>query len=183
MSSRRSERQFRPDELAAACNLKKLWGERKQSLHLTQTKAAQILGFQQSAVSQYLNGKISLNSQAVLKFAKVLQVNPAEIDPRLTEFMSQPEGVQRITVKTTSKPMTLQAPEGSLGLVMHIPPLGKEGVVVIDSLATPGPGDTVVVKIDETYRLAVYEGDYVKLTTGNFTSVFEEPLVVKAILL
>lgn len=61
--------------------LKKLWHAKKHELDLTQVKLARLLEMSQPTVSQYLNGVIPLNTDAVLQFAQVLQVDPAEIDP------------------------------------------------------------------------------------------------------
>jgi len=47
---------------------------------LTQRKAALNLNMSQSAVCQYLNGKIPLNLPVVIKFAKLFNVSPPEID-------------------------------------------------------------------------------------------------------
>jgi phage repressor protein C with HTH and peptisase S24 domain len=69
---------------AAAKRLRNLWDVKKRALHLTQEKAAAILGFStQGAVSQFLNGTTRLNTDATLGFAKLLQVAPEEIRPEL----------------------------------------------------------------------------------------------------
>ncbi|HGW3589806.1 TPA: helix-turn-helix domain-containing protein [Serratia marcescens] len=73
----------------AAERLRKIWDEKKVTLRLTQEKAADALGFEtQSTVSQYLNGKNPLGTDAVLKFAALLQVRPEEIKPELAELMN-----------------------------------------------------------------------------------------------
>ncbi|WP_110641050.1 XRE family transcriptional regulator [Salinicola sp. CPA57] len=41
----------------------------------------------QSAVSQYLTGRLTLNLEALLKLAKALEFDPAEVSPRLVEEM------------------------------------------------------------------------------------------------
>ena len=50
---------------------------------LTQRRAATDLQMSQSAVCQYLNAKIPLNLEVVIKFAKLFNVSPIEIDPDL----------------------------------------------------------------------------------------------------
>lgn len=53
----------------------------------TQEMVADELGYAgQSAVSQYLNGKIPLNYPALLGFSKLFGVPPSEISPRLTKI-------------------------------------------------------------------------------------------------
>ena len=48
---------------------------KKKELKLTQELAAELLGFEsQGTVSQYLNGKIPVNTDAALKFAALLKV-------------------------------------------------------------------------------------------------------------
>lgn len=65
-----------------AARLLALWMRKKPELKLTQSSAAQALGFaNQGVVSQYLNCYIALNTDVVLRFAKLLGVSPGEIDP------------------------------------------------------------------------------------------------------
>lgn len=48
---------------------------------MRQVEAAQYLGISQSAVSQYLNGTMKLNTDIILQFAEMLGVNPQQIHP------------------------------------------------------------------------------------------------------
>jgi len=50
----------------------------------------------QSTVSQYLNGDIPLNTDMVLKFAKLLGCDPSEIDPELRKLTAKPVGTTRM---------------------------------------------------------------------------------------
>ncbi|MDQ9128763.1 helix-turn-helix domain-containing protein [Serratia fonticola] len=73
----------------AAERLRNIWDEKKVTLRLTQEKAADALGFEtQSSVSQYLNGRNPLNTDAILKFAALLGVKPEDIKPDLKEMMN-----------------------------------------------------------------------------------------------
>lgn len=75
-------------DLAAAAALKKIWDEKKKALGLNQQDAAPLLGFNtQGAVSHYLNGRTPLNTDAVLKFAKLLHVAPTDIRPDLDDLL------------------------------------------------------------------------------------------------
>lgn len=56
---------------------------RKIGLPWTQEALADQLGFGQSALNQYLNGKIPLNPAALFKFCRVLVVEPASISPSI----------------------------------------------------------------------------------------------------
>ena len=54
-----ANRDLTTDEIEDAKRLRKLWSEKKEELHLSQVKAARELGYSsQSAVSQYINGKV-----------------------------------------------------------------------------------------------------------------------------
>ncbi|MFZ2982005.1 MAG: helix-turn-helix transcriptional regulator [Sphingobium sp.] len=76
------------DDLAAAQALRKLWDERKKRLKLTQEGAAERLGFTtQGAVSHYLNGYTPLNTDAVFKFAALLEVPPSSIRPDIDDLI------------------------------------------------------------------------------------------------
>lgn len=68
--------------------LKAIWMSKKKSLQLTQVKAAALLGLaHQSTISQYLNCEIALNTDIILKFARLLEVDPVRIDPSLRELV------------------------------------------------------------------------------------------------
>lgn len=76
----------KPDYITEeAARLKAAYKARKQvEPSLTQEQIAHTFNWSgQSAVSQYMNGRIPLNLQALLGFASVLAVNPSEISPRL----------------------------------------------------------------------------------------------------
>jgi len=51
--------------------------------HLTQRNAALRMNMSQSAVCQYLNNKIPLNLPIIIKFAKLFNTSPVEIDSSL----------------------------------------------------------------------------------------------------
>lgn len=77
-----------PECVKKAENLKRVWDLKKGPMELTQEIAAKRLGFaRQSTVSQYLNGLIPLNAEAVLKFAKLLDVKATDIDPSLGQLL------------------------------------------------------------------------------------------------
>ena len=67
----------------AARSLLAIWESKKQELKLTQVTVADEIGTSQSAISQYLNGTIALNTDAVIVFAKLLQCEPKDICPVL----------------------------------------------------------------------------------------------------
>lgn len=71
------------EELADAARLKALWTAYKRKHGMTQAKAGAEMGMSQSAVGQYLNGIIALNTDAILSFALLLDAQPHEIRPSM----------------------------------------------------------------------------------------------------
>lgn len=81
-------RELSESETEATKRLKKIWNEKKKDLKLSQEKLALECGWSgQSAFSQYYHGRVPLNTEAVLKLAKVLKVHPTEIMPEIAEFL------------------------------------------------------------------------------------------------
>ena len=69
-----------PKNLSKRIRLQEIWSNN----HIvTQAAAAATMGVTQSTVSQYLNGTLELNTDIIIKFAKVLTVYPYDIDPEL----------------------------------------------------------------------------------------------------
>lgn len=86
-----ANRTLTTDEIEDAKRLRKLWAEKKEQLHLSQVKAAKELGYSsQSAVSQYLNGKVPINFQTAAKFAKLLKTDIQVIAPRFGKLVTNP---------------------------------------------------------------------------------------------
>lgn len=71
------------EDRARAKRLRTLWQRLKGDLNLTQVSAAKRLGVSQPTLSQYLNAVIPLNTDAILNFANLLQIDPVEIDPAM----------------------------------------------------------------------------------------------------
>lgn len=85
------------EQLSEAANLKalfKAWqASRKESgLPSSQEAAADMLGFGQSALAQYLNGKIPLNIDAGAKFAAMLGVSLSDFSPSLADQATRVAG-------------------------------------------------------------------------------------------
>ena len=68
-------------------NFRRIWNQKKRELNLTQTQAAEKLGWTQGAFSQYLNNLTDLGPATVLKLANFLGVPPTDIDPTLKEIL------------------------------------------------------------------------------------------------
>jgi len=81
-------RELTASEVDAAKCLLQIWNNKKSVLNLTQGKVAQLLGWSnESAFGAYLHGRVPLNTEAVLRLAKILQVHPAEIMPEVLELL------------------------------------------------------------------------------------------------
>lgn len=82
-----------PAQLDDAARLKQRfaeWQKRQKDAGqpASQDAAGELLGFNQSALSQYLNGRIPLNVGAATRFASVLGCTVADFSPRLQEQLS-----------------------------------------------------------------------------------------------
>lgn len=84
-------RNLTKEEREDARRLKQIWLSKQEALNLSQVKAAKELGYNsQGAISQYINGKVSLNFQAAAKFAKLLRVEIKDIAPRFAPLVGKP---------------------------------------------------------------------------------------------
>ncbi len=67
-----------------------MWTRKKAELNLSQKDVAEMFGVKnQTAISQYLNGRIPLNLDAAVKFSKILQCNLSEIAPGSAAYLRQ----------------------------------------------------------------------------------------------
>lgn len=83
-----TRRKLSAEERADAARLKAIWDLKKRPLSLTQEKVSELMGWStQSSFSQYLNGRIALNLAAVVGLAKILEVSPEQISPRLAKIL------------------------------------------------------------------------------------------------
>ena len=90
-------------ELDAAKALQQIWSAKKDGLHLTQGKVAQICGWSnESAFGAYLHARVPLNTEAVLRLAKILKVHPIEIMPEIADLLplANPEtGIDPVMIR------------------------------------------------------------------------------------
>ncbi len=88
-------------ELESSKRLARIWHAKKKELGLSQERAAEIYGCSQANISQYLNAKIPLNTDAIFKFSKMLQVKPTEIRPDIQgQIEIEIADLEDITAKT-----------------------------------------------------------------------------------
>lgn len=71
------------EDLDNAERLRKIWNQAKKDRGVTQKDAVKAFGWSQPTVSQYLNGDIALNTDAIMKWAKFLGCKPEAISPKL----------------------------------------------------------------------------------------------------
>ncbi len=81
MGDKSRKKPLTQDQAAACRRLRKLWDAKHKDLGLTQEKAAESLGVTQGAIGNMINGRLAISLKALGKWAKVLRVKPAEIDP------------------------------------------------------------------------------------------------------
>ena len=84
-------------DAAALKTLFKTWQLRRKGEYLpfSQEWASEQMGFGQSAMNQYLNGKIPLNPEAASKFAVLMGVNIESFSPAISEeIVALAEGIE-----------------------------------------------------------------------------------------
>lgn len=74
-------------EQQMARRLRDLWEEKKAQDRLTQDDVNRQVGWSPSVFSQYLRGRIPLNTDAILRIAKAIRVQPWDIDPTLEPLL------------------------------------------------------------------------------------------------
>lgn len=76
------------NQLAECAALKKIFNAKKESLGLTQEKAAQHLGMNQGSFSHYLNGRNAINLEFALSVSQLLEVPVTDFAPRYAKALS-----------------------------------------------------------------------------------------------
>lgn len=131
----------------AVQNLRRIWEDRKKSLEINQSQAAEMLGWTQGAFSQYLNNITELHDEAIAKLANFLEVDPHEIDPNYhpieaERFRVPVTWVHGRTLRTSEEIQYRRRVIGSLfdeqyqavcaiRLEEDLPPLGYAGQLIL----------------------------------------------------
>lgn len=192
-----------PEQLAQAERLKALFKEwqtsRKEAgLPSSQESAAELLGFGQSALTQYLNGKIPLNVDAGVKFAELLGVSISKFSPSLSDRALRVAGAVGITDDDDHAPASLVIPMVSIEVQAGIdrfvaePLEGYEGKHHVPRQWLEEndlyPASLVAVKVKgDSMQPLMYEGDIVVVNTadkvrkngGVFAMNFDGQAVIK----
>lgn len=91
MTKRRPLTEYEQD---CAKRLKSLWLSKKDERGFTQDDMRNFAQWNtQSAVTQYLNGRVPLNYKAIIVFSKFLGIEPKEVDPKGHILLSEVEEV------------------------------------------------------------------------------------------
>lgn len=147
-----------------AARLAALWKAKKGALNLTQTSAAKKMGYEaQPLVSMHLNAKVALNTDAILKWAQLLQVAPTDIDPSLSSLGITSSKLRPVKVAITTRmsgepsgpfeavEIMTQMTRQVYGVTVDIEgfePFAKRGSILIVSLEEePISGDEVYMRI------------------------------------
>ena len=139
-------------DLENATRLKTAWLAYKEATKSTQAELAKILGFAgQGVVTQYLNGSIALNTDAILRFARALGVSPATINPELAGLSITPTDLRLVRVHILAN--LSGAPPGRLASIEIATSMDKKLYAVAVDTEGSEPfarkGSTLVVSQDE----------------------------------
>lgn len=80
------------EQIEDAKRLKDAWLDYRARTKTTQEQIAAACGFTQSAFTQYINGHVALNLNALLEICSVIKVSPTAISPSLTKLLP-PQGL------------------------------------------------------------------------------------------
>lgn len=171
------------EQKADAQRLKAIYEERKaqakdRGIRLTQADVGEMCGWEsgQSAVSQYINGNVALNLEALLKLSEALDFNPSEVSPTLAGALHSISRNDDLAVRTPSENDYVLIPQysasGSCGdgcLADHVEINGglafkrdwikRIGVKAENLFAIYAKGDSM-----EPY---IFEGDVVLIDTSS----------------
>lgn len=139
----------------AAARLLSIWKDRKTELGLTQESAAFALGMTQSAVNQYLHGRIALGTDATLRWARLLGVDVHAIRDDLelpTRHEPEPAYVDIQVCGSRHKLRLLVEELIDHGLLL---PFALAYIADQDAAGDIRPGDTVLV---DTRQTAIVDG-------------------------
>ena len=148
-----------PEQDQEAKRLKAIFNARKDAARsrgskLNQDDVAAACGWGgQSAVSQYMNGRIALNLEALLKLSRALDFEPSEVSPRLTGVKDRDSNVT--TIKEASNVAPAPKIEGYVPFALRVKgqsmaPRYEPGLIIyVDPEVVPFDGDDVVAMLTD----------------------------------
>ncbi|RMM26357.1 putative transcriptional regulator [Pseudomonas syringae pv. aptata] len=131
--------------------------KKREDKSLTQERIADLCGWAgQSVVSQYLNGKIPLNFNALSKFSNVLGFSYEQVSPRLARFIKYP---------VVGAPFSMDLQEGDLD---GPPSASAHALIPIEEWddKTPLDPDEVELPFFKEVELSAGKGSEVMLETN-----------------
>ena len=163
-----------------AARLKAIYNDRKRSNRaLNQAVLAEMCGWSsQGTVSQYMNGGLELNLEALLKFAAALAFDPAEVSPRLTGLISRATTADASQLKEAELTPGVALPSQAFrrAPIKGIAQLGPDGYW--DALETSDGWIDIPTNDPQAYSLRVKgdsmidaminDGDLIELTMMEF---------------
>lgn len=179
----KSKRKLTDSEMKLSEGLRRIWLAKKGELGLNQEKAGAVLGMTQGAVGHYLNGRIALNTETIIKFAQLLHVEPSDIDPSQVVKLGRRSNPDAPTEHATQG--ISNAPESFLPIPSH-----RSTVPLISSVQAGGwaevvdnfqPGDAeewreTTAKVGPNAFALRIEGDSMTSPTG--TSIPHGSIVI-----
>ena len=154
LSSKRkmSRRKLTEVEQADTARLQAAWASKGKEKNLTQTAASKIFGFKnQSAVSQYLNGRIPVNMAIAAKFADLLSIPLSAISPRYSTASSDSPMLRRLldSVGGSDGCLLLEADAQALAILESKGPT----LYIVDPDAKEVSGGVFMASVQGTPRL------------------------------
>lgn len=146
------------DEQQAQERLKSLWDSKAPQLGVTQKALAASMAVNPSLISQYLNWYIPLNTQALLKFAAALNIDPSEVWPEKATLFAMAKTSQRLKITarlTKDNRVVIPLTEEDLGGWTAPTPTAKAILVERDTMPDICPNGTVIV-YDSGTRLTIH---------------------------
>lgn len=118
-----TRRNLTEPELASAARLKAIYDRKKRQLGLSQEKLGEQLGgISQSAVGQYLNGKIPMSLTVKLQFARALKCDVGDFDPDVDVKIAPPLDEDEQRLLEAYRKSGPQGKELILGVALVAPP-------------------------------------------------------------
>ena len=155
-----AKRNIGKDNELKAARLKYFLRRAKQEEGKTQEVIGEETGIGRSAVAQYANNMIALNTDIILKFAKALKIQPETIDPTMKEHLrvkgTVEAGIPVIGTMTNKLPkstiaqLKIKAPKDFLAAiesdVIFLAGETERGYIIVDLEATMEAGISVIYR-------------------------------------
>jgi len=117
-------------QLEEASRLKAIWEARKKANRaITQESAGQDMGMTQGAIWQYLNGRIPIGTDALLKFAEYLKFDPADVRPDFAQALRQTKDIGKVANLGHNTPTPAERAGALYDQIMGLPPTVRQALL------------------------------------------------------